>query len=186
MSCIFALLNFRDMLSHMPRSSSRVSTRICAGFAGCTSSPEPVYTAALDRVGRIDWAARALRSAGTVEPLLLSLSVLIESHGTASLLILPATHPVSYPGSAPAVRAAACRFRVVLLQTLNSENMEDYVGYELPAKFLEVDEVRPAWHIGPQRGCKLCMHADEWTAQAGWRQRLLREGQLDHRRPRRH
>ncbi|WIA30498.1 hypothetical protein OEZ86_000582 [Tetradesmus obliquus] len=25
-------------------------------------------------------------------------------------------------------------------QTLNSENMEDYVGYELPAKFLEVDE----------------------------------------------
>jgi hypothetical protein len=32
----------------------------------------------------------------------------------------------------------------LLLQTLNSENMEDYVGYELPAKFLEVDEVRPA------------------------------------------
>lgn len=27
------------------------------------------------------------------------------------------------------------------LQNINAENMEEYVGYELPAKFLEVDEV---------------------------------------------
>jgi hypothetical protein len=27
------------------------------------------------------------------------------------------------------------------MQNINAENMEEYVGYELPAKFLEVDEV---------------------------------------------
>lgn len=34
----------------------------------------------------------------------------------------------------------ACMCR--LPQNLNTENLEEYIGYELPAKFLEVDEVR--------------------------------------------
>jgi hypothetical protein len=43
-----------------------------------------------------------------------------------------------------------------VLQTLSSENMEDYVGYELPAKFLEVDEVSAALHFGGWQ-TEMCM-----------------------------
>jgi hypothetical protein len=56
--------------------------------------------------------------------------------------------------------AAACCCRCVLLQTLNSENMEDYVGYELPAKFLEVDEVRPALRSEGRQQDSACMQMD--------------------------
>jgi hypothetical protein len=45
---------------------------------------------------------------------------------------------------------------LLLLQTLNSENMEDYVGYELPAKFLEVDEVRLRHRGGLHMGMHCC------------------------------
>jgi hypothetical protein len=31
---------------------------------------------------------------------------------------------------------------LLLLQNIDTENLEEYVGYELPAKFIEVDEVR--------------------------------------------
>lgn len=41
----------------------------------------------------------------------------------------------------PPVELRRCCMLSVFLQNLNSENMEEYIGYELPAKFLEVDEV---------------------------------------------
>jgi hypothetical protein len=34
------------------------------------------------------------------------------------------------------------RLVLSLLQNIDTENLEEYVGYELPAKFMEVDEVR--------------------------------------------